>query len=130
MKLKTLWLSWLYLFVLCAVLGFLPQPDGFVKFLLITAAVGFFVPGGLLLKHGEKKTQRQVLTVAAVSLGVTTVLICLNFLSVTMSPVWGNVLHVLLGILGCPMLCGQYWVISLFGWALLLTLSLSRLRKA
>lgn len=120
MKPKNLWLSWLYIGILCIVLGFIPQPDGFVKFLLVVAAIGFFVPPAMLLAGKDTKTAKQITGLAAISLTVTMVLICLNFLSVLMSGFWGNVLHILLVILSCPMICGQYWVLSLLGWASLL----------
>ena len=31
-----------------------------------------------------------------------------------------NLLHILLIIVSTPMVCGQYWVLGLFGWACLL----------
>lgn len=129
MKMKTLWLSWLYCFILCTVLGFIPEPAGFFKFLFVVAAIGFFVPGFLLLKYGERREHRLVLIAAAVSLTVTLVLIILNFASVLMPQVWGSVLYVMLVIFSTPMICARYWVLSLFGWACLLFTAVGALRK-
>jgi hypothetical protein len=51
---------------------------------------------------------------------VATVLIICNFLTVGASLRLGNMLFVLLAIISSPMICGQIWVISLFGWSYLL----------
>lgn len=130
MKTKNLWLSWLYCFILCAVLGFIPEPTGFFKFLFVVAAIGFFVPGFLLLKYGQRKDCRLVLTAAAVSLTVTPTLIILNFASALMPRIWGNVFYVLLVIFSSPMICAQYWALSLFGWACLLFSAISAVRSS
>ena len=129
MKTKTLWFSWLYCFILCTVLGFIPEPTGFFKFLFILAAIGFFVPGFLLLKHGSAEDFRCVLTAAVISLVLTMVLIILNFASVLMPRVWGSILYIVLVIFSTPMICGQYWALSLFGWACLLFAAISALRR-
>lgn len=129
MKMKTLWLSWLYLFALCAVLGFIPEPDGLIKALLILAAVSFFVPGFWLAVKGGKKCAKWIILISALSLVLTMVLIILNYASVLLSAVWGTVFNILLTIFSTPMFCGQYWVISLFCWASLLFTALTMVRK-
>ena len=129
MKTKNLWLSWLYCYVLCTVLGFIPNPTGFFKFLFVVAAIGFFVPGFLLLKSGQRKDQKLVLTAAAVSLGLTVLLIILNFASALLPRVWGTVMYAFLVIFSTPMICAQYWVLSLFGWACVLFAAISALKK-
>lgn len=133
MKLKSVWLSWLYLFVLTAVLGFIPSPVGFFKVLLVALAVAFFVPGFMLLvkaDHREDmKTIRLVRNIAIAALVVSTILIMLNFLSATLSAAWGLVLHGMLVIFAAPMICGQYWVLSLFGWACLMIYGTTLLKQ-
>lgn len=124
MKTKTLWLIWLYLFAFCCVLGFIPDPPEFVKALLVTVGVCFFIPGALLLKRGERKSVRWVRLISILSLVLTLVTVILNFTSVLMEPVWGTVFYILMGIVSTPMLCCQVWIISLFGWACLLAGSL------
>lgn len=124
MKTKTLWLIWLYFFAFCCVLGFIPDPPEFVKALLVTAGVGFFVPGWLLLKKGGPITVRWVRILSICSLVLTLIAVILNFSSVLMKPVWGTVFYIIMGIVSTPMLCCQVWVISLFGWACLLAASL------
>ena len=130
MKTKRLWLRWLYMFILCAALGFVPQPSQFiVKALLVIAAVCFFIPGVLLLSKGHTKTTKQVMAVSAVALVLTTVLVIFNFASVLLPDAWGTAAHIVMGILTTPMLCGQYWILSLFGWAILLSAGMFLLPK-
>lgn len=124
MKTKTLWLVWLYLFLLCCILGFIPQPTGFPKALMILAGVCFFIPGAFLLKRGGRKNICRVRLISISSLVLTTVCIILNFASALMPPVWGSIFYILMGILSTPMLCAQIWVLSLFGWACLLAASI------
>lgn len=121
MKTKKLWLIWLYLFCFCCILGFIPEPPEFLKALLVMLGVGFFVPGALLLRHGDKKNIRWVRLISIVSLVLTLTCIILNFTSILMKPVWGVVLYILMGIVSAPMYCCQFWIISLFGWAVLMS---------
>jgi hypothetical protein len=60
---------------------------------------------------------------------VATVLIMLNFLSATMSKAWGDVLYVMLVVFAAPLVCGQYWVLTLFGWACLMVYGTTLLKK-
>lgn len=117
MNSKTLFALWGGLFVLCAALGFVPNPTGALRIVLIMAAIGFFVPPLILIRTGGKKTRQLVGSLALLSLGLTTFLIILNFLSVGFSTALGDALYALLVIISAPMICGQYWVLSLFGWA-------------
>ena len=116
--------AWAGLFILCAGLGFIQEPAGFLKFLMIVLTLGFFaVPGWFLLwldKRSDKGNIALVRNLAAASLGLTFLLILVNVMSF-MAPEWvGNLLHILLIIVSAPMACGQYWVLSLFGWACLM----------
>lgn len=133
MKMKSIWLTWLYMFILCAVLGFIPTPTGFFKALLALVAAAFFVPGFVLLVKADHRDDlnaiRWVRNIAIAALCVATVLIMLNFLSAMMSEAWGNVLYVMLVIFASPLVCGQYWVLSLFGWACLMVYAMTLLKK-
>lgn len=133
MKMKPIWLSWLYMFILCAVLGFIPEPTGFFKFLFVLAAVVFFVPGfALLVKADHREDVRTIRIVRNSSIGalaLAVLLILLNFASALMSAVWGKVFYYLLVVLCSPLVCGQYWVLTLFGWACLMVYAISLLRK-
>ena len=133
MNKRKLILAWYSLLLVCAVLGFLPEPKGFWKFLCITMSVTPFIPSGLLLKWAhdrkDKQTLRQVRNLSILSLSLTVVLFCLNVVSALMSEVWGVIFHVLLGIISAPMFCAQYYALSLFGWACLMWTSITLLRK-
>ncbi len=124
MKKRPLWLTWYSLYILCALLGFIPEPTGFWKLVCVTAAILFFVPGWLLIKwandRGDTKTLRQIRTISICSLALTMMLIILNMASVLMSAAWGKALYILLILGSSPMICAGYWSLSLFGWACLM----------
>ena len=127
MKQKTLWLSWLYLYILCAVLGFIPEPDGLVKALMVLLSAACFLPG-FLLAHGGQA--RRVRTVSLIWLITATVLLMCNFASALMTEVWGYIFHYALVILASPLVCGQYWFVSLFLGACVLMYAISLDKKA
>lgn len=133
MKNKTLFALWGGLYILCAGLGFIPNPTGAGRVALILAALVFFLPGAVLLYHSGKaqdwKTIRIVRNLSLLSLGLTLVVLVLNFLSTGMSEGTGNLLYGLLVIVSSPMVCSQYWFASMFLWACLLMVSLSQLRE-
>ena len=60
--------------------------------------------------------------IAVCSLVLTVVLFCVNIVAAAAGRV-SPVLHDLLNLVSAPMFCSQYWVISLFGWASLLSAS-------
>lgn len=134
MKTKHWYILWGCLYILCAFLGFIPEAAGFGKFLLILAAAAFFVPGWVLLyfthKSGEMTHARNVRTLSLISLGLTLLLLILNFASGHASVAAGSMLYTLLVLFSAPMYCSQYWIASLFLWACLLMTSLSLLLKA
>lgn len=133
MKMKSLWLSWLYMFILCAVLGIIPSPTGFFKFLFVVIAIGFFVPGFVLLikadHRDDLKTIRTVRNVSIAELVLAVGMILLNFASALLSKDWGTVLYYMMAVLASPLVCGQYWVLTLFLWACLMFYSISLLKK-
>ena len=134
MKTKHWYILWGCLYILCAFLGFIPEAAGFGKFLLILAAAAFFVPGWVLLyfthKTGEMTHARNVRTLSLISLGLTLLLLILNFASGHASVATGSMLYTLLVLFSAPMYCSQYWIASLFLWACLLMTSFSLLLKA
>ena len=121
MKMKGIWFSWLYLFILCAVLGFIPPAPGFFKVLFALVAAGFFVPGFVLLikadHRDDEKTIRLVRNIAIFAL------------ILTMTKAWGDVFYVMLVVFAAPLVCGQYWVLTLFGWACLMVYGTTLLKK-
>ena len=129
MEKKTLYWIWLGLFIFCGLLGFIPQPEGIVKVLMVVASLVFFVPGGLLLYVGKKEgnygTIAVVRNLAIISLAVTLFLLVMNFLSGKASAAMGDFLYGLLVMLSAPMVCSQYWFLPLFLWACLLMTAIS-----
>lgn len=134
MKNRTLYSIWAGLFVLCAGLGFIPQPTGLGKALLVLCAAGFFVPPVMLAWQGAKAKDNTLLkllrNISAVSLGSTFLVLVLNFLCVT-APQWlGDLLYGLLVLVSAPMVCSRFWAGSLFVWACLFFFCNSALKKA
>lgn len=130
MKTKQLWIKWLYLFVLCAALSFIPESDTFlVNALLVILKIAFFIPGALLVGRSGPSTIKKVMLLSGCSLTLTTGLIIFNYASVLGSDTLGNFAYILLRILATPMTCGPIWVISLFGWACLLAGGMFQLPK-
>ena len=115
---------WAGLFIICAGLGLIPDPPGALKVLMIGLTLGFFaVPGWFLTwldKRRDKLHIRILRNLAAASLGLTLVLILVNFMAFMAPESVGTLLHILLIIVSAPMVCGQYWVLSLFLWACLM----------
>ena len=129
MNKKNLYYIWAGLFILTALLGFITEPNGLLKALMVMAAVGFFVPPALLLKQGDFQDIKLVRNLSLVSLITTTVLLVLNVMSVLASEAVGTGLYALLILLSAPMVCSQYWALSMFLWACLLMVSLKNLKS-
>ena len=122
--------TWAGISILCAGLSFIPEPAGFLKFLMIALSLGFFLPPAMLLYRAKK--ERDVFTVKLIrnlslaSLVLTAAVLIISVLSF-LAPEWvGNFLHILLILVSVPMVCSQYWVLSLFCWACLLMVSLKK----
>lgn len=133
MRNKTLFILWAALFILCAALGFIPAPTGFSKWVLVTLAAVFFIPGFVLVERaGEKKDRRTlslIRNLSILSLSVTLLALVINILSVLGTETLGNICYSFLIIVSAPMICGQYWFLSLFLWACLMILSITKLRQ-
>ena len=133
MKKQVLFGLWAGLFIVCAGLGFIPEPEGSVRILLTLISLVFFVPPAVLVydavKAADKHTLLLVRNFSAVSLGLTALLLVLNFLSVLGSEGLGTFLYYVLVIVSSPMVCCGSWALSLFLWACLLMASLQMLKK-
>lgn len=130
MKQKTLYILWACMFILCAGLGFIPESEGFGTVVLVTLAVLFFLPGALLLHCAQKardaKGIKRIRLISAISLGATAVMLVINFACAGASTALGDFLFGLLILVSSPMICGRYWVVSLFLWACLLMASFNK----
>lgn len=130
MKKSTLTAIWGIFYIICAGLGFIPEPAGAVRVFLMVISLLFFVPPAILLYDGiaagDRKTVRLIRLLSAASLGATLTLLIGSFLTAMAGDTLGGVLHVLLGICSVPMFCSNYWVLSLFLWAALLMASFQK----
>ena len=128
MNKKLLYALWGCLFILCAGLGFIPEPEGSAQVLLTTLSLLFFLPPAVLLHRGDRNTVLLIRNLSALSLGLSLVLLILNLLTALSSEFLGRVLHYTLVIVSSPMICSGHWAMSLFFWACLLTGSLKLLK--
>ena len=113
---KLLYTLWGALFVLCAVLGLLPDAGIWG----IAAALLFFLPPALLLYRGSRKSRCLVRNLSALSLGLTLAVMLLSIVTAASGDTLGIFLHVVLVIVSTPMFCAVRWVLSLFLWAFLM----------
>lgn len=126
MNKKVLFVLWGTLFILCAGLGFIPEPQGALRGVMTAASVLFFLPPAALLYRADRDTALLIRNLAALSLGVTLLTLILNFVLAVSSETLGNILHYILVVVSSPMICSGYWVLSLFLWASLLMGSLKK----
>ena len=121
-----LYALWLCLYILCVGLGTVGRMEGIGKVFFILTSLIFFIPGSMLLVMGirekNKKAVMRVRIIVICSLALTVVMFCVNIVAAAAGMV-SPVLHDLLNLVSAPMFCSQYWVISLFGWACLLSAS-------
>ena len=133
MNAKSLYALWAVLFSLCAGLGFIPEPEEPFRIFLTILSVLFFLPPALLLHESRKNHNREISllirNLSLLSLGLTLVLLILNFLTVFRSEVLGQLLHDILTIVSSPMICSGHWALSLFLWACLLMASWKQLKR-
>ena len=133
MNKKRSFILWGVLFAICAGLGFVPQPEGALKVLMVILSLGFFSLGGWILwSAGQRKdlaTVALIRNLALASLALTAVMLIGNFLSVFTSEWLGNLLHYMLIMVSSPMLCAPSWAMSLFLWACLMVVSHKMLKN-
>ena len=133
MKKSSLMAVWGIFYIICAGLGFIPEPEGAVRIFLTVISVLFFVPPAILLYDAfsgrDRKTVLRIRRLSALSLGVTLALLIANLLAALTSEWLGTVLHVLLAICSAPMFCSNYWILSLFLWAVLLVSSMQKWKE-
>lgn len=120
---------WGVMFILCGLLGFVEEPKGILKVLLVVLAVGFFVPPWLLLRGKDVRMIQLVRNLSAASLAATLVMLVVNLLSISYSTYVGDILYGFLVIISTPMMCSQYWILSMFLWACLLMAAIMKLKK-
>ena len=130
MNKKCLYILWAGLFILCAGCGFIPEPEGTLRFVLTAVSVLLFLPPACLMYQAARQqdlhTAKLIRNLSALSLGLTLVLLLLNFFTAFASETLGQILHCVLTIVSSPMVCSGHWAMSLFLWACLLMASLKQ----
>lgn len=123
-----LYVVWACLYILCVGLGTIPEPAGFGKAVMVLIALAFFVPGFWLvieaLAKEDRKAVRTVRIISICSLSLTALALVGNFLSANAGADVGDALYDVLALVSAPMLCGQYWAMSIFLWACLLMITI------
>ena len=124
MKNRFLYAFWGAMFILCALLGFIPEPSGVLRVLLTVLSILFFLPPAALVWKGRHEKDRMTLSLvrnlSIASLSLSAVLIIANFLTAFHSELLGDILHAVLVVVSSPMICSGHWAMSLFFWACLL----------
>lgn len=130
---KHLFSIWGALYALCCGLGAIPQRSVPGQIALTVISIGFFIPGYILLVQGLRsrdiKTLKLLRLISALSLGLTLLALVGNFLSVLGSTLLGDIAYGILLLVSAPMLCCQYWALSLLLWAILLCASFPQKKK-
>ena len=133
MRKKVLFALWGGMFIVCAALGFIPEPEGALKVVMTVLSLVFFLPPALLLYRGQAEKDKGLLTLVRNLSGLSLLLslagLILNILSAPGSQVLGAIMNSVLIILSSPMICSGHWALSLFLWACLLMESISLLKK-
>ena len=124
MKKALLFIYWAALYILCAIFGLLPLPGKAGSVIMVLLSLVFFLPGALLVYQGvrnhDRKLLRSIRIISLCSLVVTLILLVISFFTVLSTPQVGLTVHILLTLFSVPMVCGGYWILSLFLWACLL----------
>ena len=125
-----LYAAWLCLYILCVGLGTVEAVEGAGKVFFVLTSLIFFLPGVALLILGRKeKNKKMILRVriaAICSLALPVIVFCANVIAVGASSQVGSFLNDLLNLVSAPMFSSQYWVLSLFCWACLLSASFTK----
>ena len=127
MNKKLMFILWGAMYAVCAGFGFVAQPAGALKILMIILTLGFFAVGGTILWQAKAARDYGIIgLIRSLSLAwliATGVMIIANILSVLAPQGLGDVLFYMLVVVSSPMVCGQSWVLSLFLWACLMVIS-------
>ena len=113
MKSQFLYALWGALFILCAGLGFIPEPAGVLRVLLTGLSILFFLPPAVLVWKERREKDRMALSLvrnlSIASLSLSVLLIIANFLTVFRSELLGDILHGVLVVVSSPMICSGHW---------------------
>lgn len=126
LKYRPLYWIWGVLFVLTAVLGLLfPAAENTAgKAALMILSAVFFLPPWLILVKARSENDghhiRLVRYLSIASLAATLVFFCAAILSIRLSEAVGTFVHILMTVICAPLVCSNFYVLPMFGWATLL----------
>ena len=131
---RKLWYAlWGGMFIVCALLGFIPNPQGWVRTTLFLLSLLFFLPPAVLMIRSSGENRRKDLllirNLSLLSLGLSLAGILLNIVTAMGSQSLGLFLNALLTVVSAPMICSGQWALSLFLWACLMVASIMELQK-
>jgi hypothetical protein len=134
MKKWILYGLWALFYVCCAVAGcVVAQPEGAQSGAMLALSLLFFVPPALLLidarRHRDRKGLLTLRWVSGISLVLTVVLLVANVASALGSEALGQTLYVLLVLVSVPMVSSQQWFLSMFLWACIFFVTLTKKKK-
>jgi len=122
---------WIVMYIAAVLLSLVDHLQGAGLVLLWIYSVLFFVPGVILavwaLQQRNGKQLRLLRIISGTSLGLTLVLLVINFLCATASAQVGRILNSFLILVSAPMLIAPSWAVSLFLWGCLLMCTFPRL---
>ena len=123
---KWLYCGWGVMYILCVALSLIQGATGLMKAALLVFSIMFFVPGFLLLynaiRDGDRKGILRIRFISLASLVLTTVCLVVFFVLAALNQEAAiNVTYEILALVSAPMLSSQYWIVSLFLWACLLS---------
>ena len=125
MKKAILYIAWGCMAVLCIGFGTLESEELLIRICLTALSVVFFVPGTFLLYDamtgGDRKEVLRIRWISIASLALTLVFLIAFILTAAVGAEAADALYDILLVVSCPMICSQYWLISLFLWSCLLS---------
>ena len=125
MKKRVLYISWLCMAILCIGLGTLQTQELMLQIPLAAIGLVFFVPPAILIYDAlESRDRKEILRlrwISILSLALTVSNLIAFLLTAATGAEIADFLYDLLIVLSCPMICCQYWFISLFLWGCLLS---------
>lgn len=128
MKKSILFPLWGVLAIICAMLGFIPEPAGAVKMAVNLCSLLFFIPPALLLwlarQNRDVKLKKTIRNLSIASLLLTVLAFTACVRTAMGSEALGNFLHGVLNVVSVPMLISPWWALSLFLWSCLLVVSI------
>lgn len=130
-KKSVVYAVWAVWYLICMFLALGKTPEGWAMAPFVLVGLLFFVPPFYLLYLSKKdaKTIKLVRTISIVSLATFVVLYALNIMSVNWSAAIGTALYYMMVVLCAPIMCGQFFIVSLYLWGCLLWACILMLKK-